>query len=128
MRTRSPLLFPALLALLAAGPARPGLPGEYHGSYATSQGSGDFDLRVIQDTAGLQVYVRATSPRVTNPQFRPAAEPGAVGDSLFFTLNWGGPVRFSGLLVGDTLAGTMIGDDWYGPGSFRTVRQAAATP
>lgn len=115
-----PLAF--VSAVVAARPWIPAPPeGNWDGVYETSESGGELSIRVQRSGDGWNVAVRATSSYVADPQFLAAGDPRVAGDTLQFTLNWGSPVRWTGVAVGDTMSGQMVADHWSG--SWRVVRR-----
>jgi hypothetical protein len=121
-------LAPALIAVLIVMPraAARGVvdtppEGTWAGTYATSESGGELTIRITAAGDEGKVEVRATSEYVANPQFLMAAEPRISGDTVSFMLHWGTPVRWTGVVHGDTLSGRMQADHWAG--TWTTIRQ-----
>jgi hypothetical protein len=100
--------------------ARSGPAGRWTGLYTTSESGGDLDIEVKRAGQDWQVAVRATSQYVADPKFLDASAVRVRGDSVAFVLEWGTPVRWVGVVRGDSLAGVLNADHWSG--SFRVKR------
>jgi hypothetical protein len=105
----------------AAMPAERSPEGTWEGRYETSESGGDLAIRVVADGERWAVQVRATSAYAADPQFLAARDPRVSGDTLAFTLDWGTPVRWTGVVRGDTLSGRMEADHWSG--TWSTTRR-----
>lgn len=110
------------LAVSAVVPAERSLEGTWEGRYETSESGGDLTIRVLAGEERWAVHVRATSAYAADPQFLAAREARVAGDTLAFTLDWGTPVRWTGVVRGDTLSGRMEADHWSG--TWTTTRRA----
>ena len=109
------------IAMVTAAHAAASSPnGEWSGRYSNDQASGDLWVRVGNANGAWSASVKATSEYVANPQFQPASDVRVSGDTVSFTLSWGTPVRWLGVVRGDSLIGTLTADHWSG--TFRAAR------
>jgi hypothetical protein len=88
--------------------------GAWTGSYASPQSGGQLWLQIDSASSGWTARLKVTSEYIEKPEFRDCTDVRVAGDSVSFTVNWGGPVHWKGLIRGATASGAISTDHWAG--------------
>jgi hypothetical protein len=88
--------------------------GAWSGTYASPESGGQLWLAIDSAASGWTARLKVTSAYVDKPEFRECSNVRVTGDSVSFTVNWGGAVHWKGAVRGATASGIISTDHWAG--------------